>query len=198
MVQVRYRRRGATARAVARRSGLCRRWASGAAGDVEDRERRRQIAWPDEVILISPSRLPRRCGSRYGLDCGSYHADRCLGLTAQPVPFRKPGGIIVRKPRIARCVLPNQRLQRQVDSNGSESIASAACRLWRCRRSRPRSAAATARLLTHRRHDRYEQTPSLALTAASSRFIVSCGPKLLGIVVSASAAIARSMAIRLR
>src|SRR5713101_4509350 len=37
-----------------------------------------------------------------------------------------------------------------------------------------------------------------AATAASSRFIVSFGPELLGMVVKPSAAIARSMAVRLR
>src|SRR5712691_6867614 len=49
VVPVRSRRRGAIARAVARRGGLCRRWTRGVAADVEDRERRGQAAWADEV-----------------------------------------------------------------------------------------------------------------------------------------------------
>jgi hypothetical protein len=38
-------------------------------------------------------------------------------VSAQPVPLRNPSGIIVRKPCVARRILPNQRLQRQVDSD---------------------------------------------------------------------------------
>src|SRR6202022_484473 len=53
VVQVRSRRRGAAAGAIAGCCGLCRRRARGAAAAIEDRERRRQIARPDEVIPIA-------------------------------------------------------------------------------------------------------------------------------------------------
>src|SRR3979409_2522891 len=49
VVPVRSRRRGAIARAVARRGGLCRRWTRGVAADVEDRGRGGRAAWAEEV-----------------------------------------------------------------------------------------------------------------------------------------------------
>jgi hypothetical protein len=56
-----------------------------------------------------------RCGFR---DCGkrrSHDPDRRLGFATEPVAFHEPARIVVRKPGAARCILPNQRLQWQID-----------------------------------------------------------------------------------
>jgi hypothetical protein len=55
---------------------------------------------------------------RDGTQRASHDVDRWFGLAAQPMPLRKPGRIIVGKPGVARGVLPNQRFQRQVDTDG--------------------------------------------------------------------------------
>jgi hypothetical protein len=59
----------------------------------------------------------RSCRSRYRIKCGSHGTGCRISLVAQPMPFREPTRIVVRKPCVARCVLPNQCLQRQIDSN---------------------------------------------------------------------------------
>ena len=59
MVQVRSRRRGAVARAPARRRSLCRRRARSAAGAVENRKRRGRADRPDEVITTLVATGPR-------------------------------------------------------------------------------------------------------------------------------------------
>ena len=53
----------AAARAAARGGGLCRRRARGAAAAVEDRQRCRQIARPDEVIALRRFRRAGRVGA---------------------------------------------------------------------------------------------------------------------------------------
>ena len=71
---------------------------------------------------------------RDGTQRANHDIDRWFGLAAQPMPLRKPGQIIVGKPSVARGVLPNQRFQRQVDTDGLNRLHQRRC-LWDCRRS---------------------------------------------------------------
>jgi hypothetical protein len=61
----------------------------------------------------------RRC-SRPSNDraVASVHdIDRWINLEAQSVALREPTLIVVGKPFFARCILPNQQLQQQIDSD---------------------------------------------------------------------------------
>jgi hypothetical protein len=66
-----------------------------------------------------------RCGCRScdRLKCASHCIDRCFDLAVQSMPFRKPARIVVRKPRVARSILPNECLERQIDADRLCSIA---------------------------------------------------------------------------
>jgi len=46
-----------------------------------------------------------------------HDIDRWINLEAQSVALREPAPIVVGKPCFARCILPNQYLQRQIDSD---------------------------------------------------------------------------------
>src|SRR5262249_55957114 len=55
--------------------------------------------------------LPLRrtsCRFRYRFKRGTHGTDRRLNLVAQLVPFREPTRLVVRKPCVARSILPNQ------------------------------------------------------------------------------------------
>ena len=128
----------------------------------------------------------RLCDS---VQCASQVADRRLG-PAQSVPLRKPRRIVVGQPGAARCILPNQCLQRQVDPDGLGGLHQGCAapgisknqKLGRVQRQTRGGGAG-------RMIDPGKTVMPLAFTAVSSLFMVSRGPWLLLMVVNPRTAI---------